>query len=479
MPIDPPADRMTQTLLTAADQGSAKAAAHLTQGQQRMAHLLADTASGRLLFCRAYGWLTWTGTHWAPDEGVAARNELFSLLRRASRDADPKTVKAANSCMNDGPQRGVLSIAAHLPEFYTTIDQLDQDPYLLNLANGTYDLHAGQLRAHSPDDRLTKIARASYDPTAVGPVWDDHLEYFQPSLDVREFLQRFFGYSLLGKVTEHVLLICYGAKGANGKGTMDRIIQHTLGDYATTANQNLLVATRANSADAPSPARFALLGRRYVGMSETEKRAPIAEALMKNLTGGDIVSARALHKDEITFAPSHTLCLFTNHKPKLSGDDSAVWRRVKLVPFDISRPKAEQDTTIDDQLKLETDYVLMWMLKGYHAWTQQGLDAPASVEAATSEYQYEEDSTSQFIDEHLVPSATELTPTREVWDAYERFVRETQAVAITPKELYQHMENAGYSRVRRSSGHMFKGVALRMEVTTPSPEMLDEEPVLN
>ena len=466
-------------LLDKAARGDAKAAAHLTDGQQRIAHLLADQARGKLLWCKAYGWLTWTGTHWSPDDGVAARNELFTLLRSARNTGDEATRKAATSCMNDGPQRGVLSIASLLPEFHTTLDQLDADPYLLNLANGTYDLYTHELREHDPEDRLTRIARGRYDPDAPSPVWDEHLSYFQPDAEIREFLQRFFGYCLLGKVAEHVLLIAYGPAGANGKGTTDRILQYVLGDYAATANQNLLVATRSNSADSASPARMQLLGRRYVAMSETEKRAPIAEALMKTLTGGDPVTARALYKDEITFEPSHTLVLYTNHKPKLSGDDSGVWRRVKLVPFDITRPADQRDNLIDEKLQLEADYVLSWMLTGYHAWTQRGLDAPASVEAATSEYQYEEDSTSQFIDEHLVPSTTDVTATRDIWDAYERFVRETQAVAITPKELYQHMENAGYSRVRRSSGHMFKGVALRVEVTTPSPEMLDEEPVLN
>src|SRR5690606_27336183 len=98
---------------------------------------------------------------------------------------------------------------------------------------------------------------------------------------------------------------------------------------------------------APSPARFALKGRRYVSMSETERRAVIAEALMKNLTGGDKIAARALHKDPVVFDPSHTLVLYTNHKPKLSADDSGVWRRVKLVDFGVSRPKAELDSEID------------------------------------------------------------------------------------------------------------------------------------
>lgn len=468
-------DGTKPALLARANAGDAKAAAYLTEGQQHIAHLLADRAEGRLLFCKAYGWLSWTGTHWSADDGVGARNELFALLREAMQSERDVTRKAAQSCMNDGPQRGALNIASLLPQFYVTLDQLDADPYLLNLANGTYDLANGVLREHDPADRLTKIARAAYDPSAPSPVWDEHLEYFQPNLEIREFLQRFFGYTLLGKVVEHVLLIAYGAKGANGKGTTDRAIQYVLGDYATTADQNLLVATRANSADSASPAKMILLGRRYVGMSETEKRVAIAEALMKNLTGGDMVTARPLFKDAVTFAPSHTFILYTNHKPKLSGDDAAVWRRVLLVPFEVARPRDQWDKDIDTKLELEADAILTWMIDGFAAWSARGLDAPDVVRAATDEYQYEEDSTAQFLSECLEPDHSAVTPARDVWERYEDFVRETQAIALTQKDLYTKLELAGYSRVRRSVGYMFKGVAIRTEATSPTLELITDD----
>lgn len=464
------------SLMERAARGEARAAAALTDGQQRIAHLLAHRAAGKLLYCKAYGWLTWTGTHWMPDDGVAARNELFALLRHARNEGDAADQKAATSCMNDGPQRGVLSIASLLPEFHVTLDQLDADPYLLNLANGTYDLANLVLRPHDPADRLTKIARAAYDPEAQGPVWAEHIEYFQPDVEVRDFLQRFFGYALLGKVVEHVLLIGYGPQGANGKGTTDRAIQHVLGDYAATANQNLLVQTRSNSADSASPARMQLLGRRYVAMSETEKRAPIAEALMKTLTGGDPVTARALFKDEITFVPSHTLTLWTNFKPKLSGDDAAVWRRVMLVPFDISRPRDQWDKFIDEKLELEADAILAWLIEGYKAWTITGLDAPLKVQAATAEYQYEEDATAQFLAEHLVPEPGVNTRTADVWHAYEEFIREVKAVPLTRKDLYLRIEGAGFQRKRRASGEVFIGLL----IDSPDDETsTNEEDVLN
>lgn len=464
-----------QRLVEQAEQGSARATAQLTRGQTRIAHLLADFADGRLLFCREYGWLSWTGTHWAPDHGVGARNELIALLRNLLRDPNSDTVKDATQCMSNSAQLGVLAIAADLATFRINLDQLDADPYLLNLPNGTYDLHSLKLKPHDPTDHITKITRASYNPDAPAPVWTEHLEYFQPDVEIRDFLQRFFGYALLGKVVEHILLICYGPQGANGKGTTDRAIQFTLGDYATSADQNLLVATRANSPDSPSPARFALKGRRYVSMSETEKRAVIAEALMKNLTGGDRISARALHKDPVVFDPSHTMVLYTNHKPKLSADDSGVWRRVKLVPFDIKRPVDQWDKLIDEKLELEADAILTWMIDGYSAWLDKGLAPPKQVEVATSTYQYEEDILSQFLDTALLADPVAITPARDIWSEWETFAHENQAQPITQKDLYQRLEQAGYTRARRASGLIFKGVIINTTDPEPAPQVPDDE----
>ena len=464
----------TEGLLSLAEEGRPRAAAALTHGQTRMAYLLASEATGRIIFCREYGWLTWTGTHWSPDHGVGARRELLAILRTALRDHLPDTVRAAKSCMSNASQQGVLGIAADLPQFRVMLEDLDSDPYLVNLPNGTFDLRTNELHDHDPSDRITKITRASFDPGAPSPVWSEHLEYFQPDIQIREFLQRFFGYTILGKVTEHIFLICYGPKGANGKGTTDRAIQYALGDYATAVDPNLLVATRANSPDAPSPARFALKGRRYVSMSETERRAPIAEALMKNLTGGDPIFARALKKDPVVFEPSHTLVLYTNHKPKLSADDGGVWRRVKLVPFDISRPLDQRDSTIDAQLQLEADAILTWMLEGYAQYLQIGLAPPPQVEAATSSYQYEEDGFSQFFDESFTAHPTEYLYARDIWDDWEAFVRQNQITTMTQKELYQRLEAKGFDRVRRSDGAIFKGIT-RRDNDPATDDLLDEE----
>jgi putative DNA primase/helicase len=465
-------DPMAQ-LLELALEGSSKAAAALSEGQQKIAFMLADKYADSLRFSTTHKWLYWTGKYWKPDDGAQAHRLLTQVLLEAGTSHNAEQSKAAKATMNDSARKGVLSIASYLPQFRVQLEDLDADPYLLNVQNGTYDLRTAELRDHDPADLITKITNAAYDVDAKGLLWSEHLEYFQPQLDVREFLQRFFGYALLGAVREHVLLVCYGPQGANGKSTTDRAIQFTLGDYALAANQNLLVASQRNSADSASPARFALLGKRYVSMSETEARAPIAEALMKNLTGGDKVSARALFKDEITFEPSHTLALYTNHKPKFTGDP-AVWRRVKLVPFDITRPLADRDPMIDEKLRLEADAILTWMIDGYAAWLSRGhLDAPASVEAATDEYQYEEDTLAQFLTECISAHPGSATGTKEIWAAYTDFANENQLEHVTQKDLYQRLENEGYPRARKSTGYVFRNLVVNDPIAATPKEMLE------
>jgi putative DNA primase/helicase len=460
-------------LLELAHAGSPEAAAQLSSGQQKMAFHLASEHADSLRFSPALRWLAWTGKYWRPDDGAMAHRLLTQTLLTAVTSGNTDLANTAKACMSDGARKGVLSIASFLPQFRVDLEDLDADPYLLNVQNGTFDLREGVLREHNPSDLLTKITNAAYDPSAAGDLWSEHLEYFLPDAEIRAFLQRFFGYALLGAVREHVLLICYGPQGANGKSTTDRAIQFTLGDYALAANQNLLVASQRNSADAASPARFALLGRRYVSMSETENRAPIAEALMKNLTGGDKVSARALFKDEITFDPSHTLALYTNHKPKLSGDQ-AVWRRVKLVPFDITRPLDQRDPMIDEKLRLNADAILTWMLDGYAQWVSRGhLDAPASVSAATDEYQYEEDTLAQFLAECVKPHPGGITGSKEIWTTYLDYATANQLEACTSKDLYQRLENEGYPRARKSTGYVFRNMTIIDPMVVPPKEMLE------
>ena len=320
---------MAETTFTAANQGQLG-----SSGQTRMAYLLATLYKDKLIHVHGLGWHHWDGQRWALDETGVARRAVLKVLKSAwnASFGDPETAKDVRACMSSGAQNGVLEIASNLEEFSVSVSELDADPFKLNAANGTLDLLSGELLPHDPTDRITKVARAAFDPEADSTEWETFLTRVLPDSSVREYLRRFVGLSLLGVVREHVLGIATGT-GANGKGTFYGAVRHALGDYSHAAENDLFMTVKTN-ANAASPAVLGLRGTRFVVCSETEEGQHLAAALMKNLTGGDPITARALHKMPVTFEPSHTALMVTNFLPKVKGNDPALWRSLAELGID-------------------------------------------------------------------------------------------------------------------------------------------------
>jgi putative DNA primase/helicase len=303
----------------------------LHRGQARFAYRLARLHADRLMFIHGLGWYAWDGRRWLQDDQGAAKRAVLDVLRSALSDSleerglreDVRRSESASGIA------GVLDIAAALEPFAHTVADLDADPYLLNVANGTLDLRTLTVRPHDPRDRLTKVTRAAYNPQAVGASWERFLSNVLPDDAVRGYLQRLIGVSLLGKVVEHIFTIATGT-GANGKGTSYNAILHALGDYGHVAESDLFMSAKSNPNGA-SPAQMGLLGKRLVVVSETERDHKLAVALMKNLTGGDPITARPLYGKPVTFNPSHTSLMVTNYLPKVAGDDPAAWRRLRVT----------------------------------------------------------------------------------------------------------------------------------------------------
>lgn len=397
-----------------------------TVGQTKLAEQFARYRKGEFLHVHGIGWHHWDGTRWAVDEGDArARRAMLKMLKNAWTVAfgDPVAVSALKGCMSDSAQRGALNIASIMEEFSTTVAELDADPYLLNTANGTLDLRTGELRAHDPADRLTKVTRGAHDETADRADWDKFLDRVIPDPEVRAYVQRLIGLSLLGLVLEHILPIAIGNDGGNGKGTFYEAVLHALGDYGHTAESDLFMKAKSN-ANAASPAIFALRGRRFVVCSETEEGAPIAAALMKNLTGGDPITARALNKMPITFEPSHTPLMVTNHLPKVKGSDSALWRRIRVIPFQEKIAASERDVKLGEKLKLSADAIIAWAVEGFRDYDANGMQDPAAVTVATEKYRADSDDFGRFLASRLDRSQhTARTPRGDLWKAWTEWCR--------------------------------------------------------
>lgn len=414
------------------------------RGQARIAYRLATRYGNHLMHVHGIGWHYWDGRRWAEDQQGLAKRAVLDVLRMSLAESlnDKELNADVRKCESASGINGVLDIAAALEPFAALVGDLDADPYLLNCANGTLDLRTGELREHDPGDRITKITAGAYRPDADCDEWREFLGRVLPDPDVRGYLQRLAGLSLLGKVVEHIFTIATGT-GANGKGTTYNALLHALGDYGHVAESDLFMAAKSNPNGA-SPAQMGLRGRRLIVVSETERDHKLAVALMKNLTGGDPITARPLYGKPVTFQPSHTPLMVTNHLPKVSGDDPAAWRRIRVIPFEVVIPPAERDGHLGERLELEADGILSWAVAGYRSYLDGGMAAPDAVTTATNDYQRDSDAVARFIDEQCLTGGGYYATTGTLHEAWTRWAIYDGAEALSLKRFGQALDDHGY-----------------------------------
>ncbi len=397
-------------------------------------------------------WMVWDGTRWQPDETGEAERRAKETAKAMYHEADPggggsiDRTLAAHALKTEARTRieAMVALARSEASIAITPDALDTAPWSFNVQNGTLDLRTGELRPHDPADRITKVTRAAYRPAeAGGATWAGFLEQVLPDVEVRSFLQRVVGVALLGKVVEHILPILTGT-GANGKGVTYSALLHALGDYAAPAEPDLFHAREG----AHPVGQMDLMGRRLVVVSESDKGRRLAEATMKRLTGGDVIKARQMRQSFVAFQPSHTALLVTNHLPKVSGDDDAIWRRVRVVPFQVVIPEEQRDPHLGDRLGLEADSVLSWAVQGYADYVSRGnrLAEPQSVLVATADYRTESDAVARFLAERCYLNPNVRATTSDLFDAFTAWAITDGAEAMSQKAFGQALDRRGAQR---------------------------------
>lgn len=432
-------------------------------GQVRMAYRLAATYRDRLLHVHGLGWHHWDNRRWALDHSGVADRAVLDILKSAlveSVGGDVTLRKDVRKCESHNGVQGVLGIASAIETFAATVEDLDADPYLINLANGTLDLRDLRLRPHSPSDRITKVTRAAYLQDAPSSTWTRFLNRVLPQDDVRHYLQRLAGLSLLGRVAEHILPILTGT-GANGKGTTYKALCWALGDYASTAEPDLFM----HRDGAHPTGEMDLLGRRLIVVSESERDRRLAESTMKRLTGGDTIRARRMRQNFVEFEPSHLPLLITNHLPKVSGDDPAIWRRIRVIPFDVEIPKAERDPHLEERLQTEAEAVLAWALAGWADYQRRGsLDEPTAVLAATDNYQLASDALGRFTAERCATSSPSLkVENSKLFEAWEKWRAADGASELSLRAFGAALDQKGWP-AKKSNGRRWRwGIALQEE----------------
>ncbi len=287
---------------------------------------------------------------------------------------------------------------------------------------------------------------AAYEPDALGPTWRTFLERVLPDEPVRAFARRYVGHALAGRVLEHVLAILTGC-GRNGKSVFVGAVAAALGDYAGTAENDLFLHREG----AHPTGEFDLRGLRWVVVNESDAGRRLAEATVKRLSGGDEIKARRMRQDFVSFIPSHTAALVTNHLPRVSGDDPALWARLRVVPFDVTIPRDEQDPHLGEKLAAEAAAVLAWAVTGWADYSRDGLAEPAAVMAATDAYHAASDAITRFLDQCCLIGPHYYATVTELWDRWTTWATDDGAEPVSKRAFGEALDKRGYP-VHRGTG---------------------------
>jgi P4 family phage/plasmid primase-like protien len=416
------------------------------------AELFAAEEGADLRYVKQWGYVAWTGFVWLIDQtgevdrrGKAFLGRLWDRLPQI-KDEDRRKAFAKHILRSESAQARakLVELARSELRIVARPEDFDRDGWRLNVANGTIDLKTGELRAHDRADLITKAAPVSFDPDADCPTWEAFLDrIFASSVNLIEFVRRAVGYSLTGDTSEQVLFILYGT-GANGKSTLVRTVAAMLGDYALRSPSDTLIARKSDPSIPNDVAR--LKGARFVFASETEGNQRLAESRIKDLTGGEKVTARFLHREFFEFQPEFKLWLSTNHKPTVRGTDNAIWRRIRLIPFEVTIPESEQDHHLADKLQAELPGILNWALTGCLEWQRNGLGTPDEVRRATEEYRTENDTLGAFLDESCIAGAGTMAERGSLYSAYKQWADENGEHVMSSHVFDKALLERGYKK---------------------------------
>jgi putative DNA primase/helicase len=438
---------------------------------------LASQIENNWIFTDSHGWLRYEQGAWLEANGLI-KLEAARMLQ-TTQDVAAGILEACDHLPDEEAELmrelgGRLFRWAHQSENSPRFDriaerakdilridyeELDQNKHLLVVANGTVDLRSGELLEHSPEHMMTHRIPFNYEPDANAPRWNRFLqEIMCGDEEMVDYLQRLFGYATTGHTKESIVVVFHGG-GANGKSVLLNAIRHVLRPICGIA----AFSTFEKKTGSSSTADLAhVANARLVFAQEGERNIPMSESLLKRATGGDPVTARHLYQSHFTFEPQWTLFLATNYRPRLSGSDAGLWRRIKLIPFDASFLGAAGDPNLQDTLRDEAEGILTWLVEGSIAWHENRLSDPAKITQEITDYRDTSDELAGFVGTIVVEDSDSIIAGRDLYEAFRDWCMEEGILAWSRRALFAAMKERfpDCRKFKRNDGVHFEGLRL-------------------
>lgn len=412
------------------------------------AEVFADLHLGNLVYDHlAKRWMYFDGHHWLQQKNGELHRMILETMRVRQKVAamteDPELLKWSIKGESRGRQNNALFLARNIvPLAISGEKQWDWDNSILGVANGVVDLHTGKLRRGRPLDYVTRVSPIEYEEEVDTTAWEKFiLDVSDGDLELANYLQLIFGYSITGEVSEQIFWIFYGA-GANGKSTLiEMMMKRVMPQHSWTID----FPGDDWSAALSNYVRAQLSGRRLVVSNETERKKRLSAKLIKSFTGNDTIAARHPYGRPFNFEPAAKFIIVVNHEPVIDDDSHAMWRRVREVPFLRTFP-VNKDFALNLR-RNEAKAALAWAIRGAMKYYHEGFaTTPEKVETATKNYRLSLNSLTRFIEERCVLAPDARVGVTPLYSALHNWYEERKAAKherLTIKEFMERMERDG------------------------------------
>ena len=443
-----------------------------------MANLFGMLYPNEARYCPEHkSWYTYFEGAWRKDEGAILVSEKIKdfvrlMILYCGEIEDDDVRKKYTGFINKMGDRRMRDriLKDATGELRITAVEFDADPYLVNCLNGTYNLKDFTFREARWDDFLTMQTnfRHTINREVRSERWEKFIdEVTQGDKDKADFLQRALGYSILGISNEECMFILHGKTTRNGKSTLLNTIEYMLGDYAKVAPVGMICrGSREKDAEAASPTLAGLKGKRFVTMSESNEYGKLDEEKIKQLTGGEEISARALYQSAITYLPQFTLWLSCNDLPMVTDKSLFASERIKVVEFNRHFSPKEQDTHLKEELCSQENMsgIFMWLVRGYIKYKERGLEMSDPLKEVMSKYERDNDLVLQFLEARCERAADKNIRSKDLYNAFKIWAKSEGAFVLSARKFNSEMERhpEWYERVSTSSGFkIYWGVKLK------------------